>query len=135
MTAYPYIYSWRNNSKREIMFGRLCRVVERSAKNSALIEFADNGQREVVSRNAIRRANAGGEGRKPALLAAAVKVRDILLEECRQKATLDPFEHDINLDYHVSVTISVGEIRAFAEAVNVAANRPICVKARKGGEK
>jgi hypothetical protein len=56
VTAYPYIYAWRNNSKRETMYGRLCRVVERSAKNSALIEFADNGQREVVSRNSLRKA-------------------------------------------------------------------------------
>jgi hypothetical protein len=59
LSEYKYIYSWRNNSKRETMFGRFCRVVSRSAKNSALIEFADNGQREVVSRNALRIAKEG----------------------------------------------------------------------------
>ena len=54
MTAYLYIYSWRNNPKRETLYGRLCRVIFRSAKNSALVEF-ENGQREVISRNAIRK--------------------------------------------------------------------------------
>lgn len=51
---YPYIYRWGNNEKRSTMKGRLCRVVCRMVKNSALIEF-ENGQREVVSRNALKK--------------------------------------------------------------------------------
>ena len=31
------------------------RVIHRGNMNSALIEFVDNGQREIVSRNALRR--------------------------------------------------------------------------------
>lgn len=57
MTANPaqlYRYAWRNNAKRAALYGRECRVVLRSAKNSALVEF-ENGQREVVSRNALRK--------------------------------------------------------------------------------
>jgi len=55
MKKYPYCYIWRNNEKRKILYGRLCRVIIRSKANSALVEF-DNGQKEVISRNAIRSA-------------------------------------------------------------------------------
>jgi hypothetical protein len=50
-----YIYVWGNNPKRATMKGRKCKVVARGAMNSCLVEFED-GQREVVSRNAIRKA-------------------------------------------------------------------------------
>ena len=49
-----YVYRWGNNPKRAEMKGRTCRVLCRGAKNSALVEFED-GQREVVSRNALRK--------------------------------------------------------------------------------
>ena len=49
-----YIYRWRNNAKRRKLYGRRCRVLVRSTKNSALVEF-ENGEREVVSRNALRK--------------------------------------------------------------------------------
>ena len=52
-----YRYCWGNNPKRATMQGRVCRVICRGTMNSAMIEFMDNGQREVVSRNAIRRHN------------------------------------------------------------------------------
>ena len=52
-----YRFCWGNNSKRETMKGRICRVLCRGTMNSAMIEFTDNGQREVVSRNALRRHN------------------------------------------------------------------------------
>ncbi len=52
-----YRFCWGNNSKRATMQGRLCRVICRGAMNSARIEFLDNGQREVISRNALRRHN------------------------------------------------------------------------------
>lgn len=51
MTHY---YAWKNNAKRVTLYLRRCRVVARGSMNSVLIEF-ENGQREVVSRNAIRR--------------------------------------------------------------------------------
>lgn len=59
-----YRFCWGNNSKRATMQGRVCRVVCRGMMNSAMIEFTDNGQREVVSRNAIRRNNAPVVGRE-----------------------------------------------------------------------
>lgn len=52
---YPYIYAWGNNEKRTTLKGRKCRVVVRSrAMNSCMVEF-ENGQREVISRSALRR--------------------------------------------------------------------------------
>ena len=50
-----YTYSWRNNSKRLTLLNRECRVIVRGSMNSALIEFED-GQREVISRNALRKS-------------------------------------------------------------------------------
>ena len=50
-----YKFCWGNNEKRLAMKGRFCRVLARGRMNSCLIEFVDNGQREVVSRNAVRR--------------------------------------------------------------------------------
>lgn len=64
--AALYRYAWRNNSKRATLHGRLCRVIARGRMNSALVEFPDNGQRECVSRNALRKfkpAPAGGDGK------------------------------------------------------------------------
>ncbi len=54
MSEYPYYYAWKNNEKRAALHQRACRIVERGALNSVLIEF-ENGQREVVSRNALRK--------------------------------------------------------------------------------
>lgn len=54
--TYPYFFAWRNNPKRAEMYKRRCRVLARGALNSALVEF-ENGQREVISRNALRRAS------------------------------------------------------------------------------
>ena len=50
-----YEYVWGNNEKRKTMKGRLCKIVKHLKMNSKLIEFFDNGQREVVSLNAIRK--------------------------------------------------------------------------------
>jgi len=49
-----YVYRLGNNPKRIELKGRRCRVVCHLAKNSALVEF-ETGQREVVSRNALKR--------------------------------------------------------------------------------
>jgi len=49
-----YIYRWGNNPKRASLKGRQCKVLARGALNSCLVQF-ENGQREVISRNALRR--------------------------------------------------------------------------------
>ena len=49
-----YIYGWGNNPKRATLRGRRCRVLQRLNLNSAVVEF-ENGQREVISRNALRK--------------------------------------------------------------------------------
>ena len=59
MSTPLYTYRWANNPKRAGMKGRVCRVVRRLAFNSAVIEFVDTGQRDVVSRNALRRSKKG----------------------------------------------------------------------------
>jgi len=55
MTQQHYIFWWKNNDKRAALHGRTCIVLVRGRANSALIEFCDDEQREVVSRNALRR--------------------------------------------------------------------------------
>jgi hypothetical protein len=52
--VFEYFYAWRNNEKRKTLYGRPCRIVARGKMNSCLVEFED-GQREVVSCNAVRR--------------------------------------------------------------------------------
>ena len=54
-TDQLYTYAWGNNTKRATLKGRVCRVLARLRKNSIVIEFVDNGQQEVVSRNSIRK--------------------------------------------------------------------------------
>jgi hypothetical protein len=36
--------------------GRRCQVLIRGGRNTALVQFEDNGQTAIVSRNALRRA-------------------------------------------------------------------------------
>jgi hypothetical protein len=50
-----YVYKWKNNEKRSQMFDRICIVVARGKQNSAMVRFLDNGQEEIISRNALRR--------------------------------------------------------------------------------
>jgi len=52
-----YRYCWKNNAKREELYKRECIVIVRGLANSALVEFIDNGQREVISRNALIRSD------------------------------------------------------------------------------
>ncbi len=56
MTQQLYTYRWANNVRRRAMKGRICQVRRRGAMNSCMIEFVDNGQKEIVSRNALRKA-------------------------------------------------------------------------------
>ena len=51
--CYPFVYRWRNNSKRRALFKRPCAIMARGPANSRLIMF-DDGQREIVSGNALR---------------------------------------------------------------------------------
>ena len=52
-----YIYTWGNNPKRASLKGHRCKVIARGALNSCLAEF-ENGQREVISRNALRKVGS-----------------------------------------------------------------------------
>lgn len=56
-----YLYRWKNNPKRASLYGRACRVLARGALNSALVEFTDNGQREIISRNALKKITEGAK--------------------------------------------------------------------------
>ena len=49
-----YIYAWGNNPKRKLLKGKSCKVIARGRMNSVLVEF-NNKQREIISRNALRR--------------------------------------------------------------------------------
>lgn len=51
---FDYCYAWRNNSKRKSLYGRKLRVLFRGPRNSRVVEF-ENGQREIISGNALRR--------------------------------------------------------------------------------
>lgn len=51
---FKYKFNWKNNSKRETLYGRICKVIARGKKNSICIEFED-GQKEIVSRYSIKK--------------------------------------------------------------------------------
>ena len=51
-----YEYKWSNNPKRATLRDRKCFVICRGTMNSCMVEFVDNGEREVISRNALRKA-------------------------------------------------------------------------------
>lgn len=54
MSEKLYIYQWGNNPKRAKMKGRTCKVLWRGKMNSCAVEFIDDNQREIVSRNSLR---------------------------------------------------------------------------------
>lgn len=53
MATKQYVYSWKNNPKRQALYGRRCRALARGRMNSMLVEFED-GEKEVISRHALR---------------------------------------------------------------------------------
>jgi len=57
MNNQIYIFKWGNNSKRLTLKNRRCKVLHRGIMNSALVEFTDNKQIEVISRNSLRKTN------------------------------------------------------------------------------
>lgn len=56
-----YIYGWKNNPKRQSLYGKRCKALARGKKNSVLVEF-ENGDKEVVSRNALRKPTQSFKG-------------------------------------------------------------------------
>jgi len=54
MVTKQYIYGWKNNAKRQALYGQHCTVLARGRMNSVLVEFVD-GSKEVVSRRALKR--------------------------------------------------------------------------------
>lgn len=56
--ATLYRYIWGNNTKRATLKGRFCFILARGRMNSVLVLFL-NGQREIVSRYALRVVEAG----------------------------------------------------------------------------
>jgi len=59
--SYPYIFVWSDKGckwmgqRRAGMQFQRCRVLARGKMNSAMVEF-ENGQMDIISRNALRRA-------------------------------------------------------------------------------
>lgn len=51
-----YLYTWGNNPRWAEMKGKVCRVLARLSMNSCLVQF-ENGDREIVSRNALRKVD------------------------------------------------------------------------------
>ena len=50
------VYSWKNNSKRKSLYGRVCKVLAIGKMNSVQVQFQD-GSKEVVSRFALKQAD------------------------------------------------------------------------------
>ena len=50
-----YKFSWGNNPKRVTLKGRRCRIIATGRMASVAVEFLDTGQREIVSRRALRK--------------------------------------------------------------------------------
>ncbi|MBA7674067.1 hypothetical protein ES703_82274 [subsurface metagenome] len=53
MVTKTYIYSWKNNPRRQALYGKRCRTLAWGRMNSVLVEFED-GNKEVISRHALR---------------------------------------------------------------------------------
>lgn len=54
------IYRWRRipfHGGNNPLYRRICRVLARGKKNSALVEF-ENGERHIVSRNALKKVSS-----------------------------------------------------------------------------
>ncbi len=59
MTTKTYIYGWKNNPKRQVLYGERCRVLAWGKMNSVLVIFKD-GSREIISRRALKSVNLEG---------------------------------------------------------------------------
>jgi len=56
MSIKQYVYGWKNNAKRQSLYGKKCWALAWGKMNSVLVEFKD-GNREIVSRRALRSVN------------------------------------------------------------------------------
>ena len=50
-----YRYAWGNNPVRAALQGRRCAVIARGAMGSVMIRMLDTGEKQIVSRRALRR--------------------------------------------------------------------------------
>jgi hypothetical protein len=55
MKPLIYRFAWKNNSKRETLYGRECEILANGKMNTVKVRFLDNGQEEYISRRALRR--------------------------------------------------------------------------------
>ncbi len=56
MPEQLYVYRWGNNARRLELKGRICRVIHRlKTMNTQVVKFVDNGEVEIISRNALRK--------------------------------------------------------------------------------
>lgn len=55
---FAYRFAWGNNPRRRALRGRQCRILARGSMGSVLVAFLDTGEREIVSRRALRSAKA-----------------------------------------------------------------------------
>lgn len=51
-----YEYTWGNNSKRQTLQGRTCRLLAHGKMNTRMVEFTDNGQQEIIDGRALRKS-------------------------------------------------------------------------------
>ncbi len=51
-------FAWRNNPRRAELYGQRCRIIARGRMGSVLVEWA-NGQRDIISRRALRSVPPG----------------------------------------------------------------------------
>jgi hypothetical protein len=58
MTEKLYRYAWGNNPVRAKLKDRICRALAFGKRNTVLVEFTDNGERQVTSRRALRKLEA-----------------------------------------------------------------------------
>lgn len=63
MNEYPYIWAWGKVPTQGNYKGLPCRVLERGAKNTALIEF-ENGEMFIMSRSGLRKRKGADKGDK-----------------------------------------------------------------------
>lgn len=53
-----YVYGWKNNAKRQALYGQHCTELARGKMNSVLVQFV-GGSKEVVSRWALKEVKHG----------------------------------------------------------------------------
>ena len=57
------------------------------------------------------------------LISMCGKIATIILDDCRKKHMLDPRERNLNPEYAVDISLSIGEIKSFMDALHRARKR------------